>query len=68
MLDDAIKKLLSDNRCAMISDGNYDYIKSLCLKAKEAAEKGDEAEAESLFLRARDLLEEEASIGSSDLG
>ena len=67
MLDDAIKELLSDNRCAMVSDENFDYIKSLCSKAKYAAEKGDDTEAHRLFLRARDLLAEESEGGSADL-
>ncbi len=66
MLDETIKELLSDKRCAMISDENFDYIQSLCSKAKVAAEKGDDAEAHRLFLLARDLLEEESDRGSSD--
>lgn len=66
MLDEAIKELLSDKRCAMISNENFDYIQSLCSKAKIAAEKGDDAEAHRLFLRARDLLEEESEEGSTN--
>ena len=66
MLDKAIKELLSDKRCAMITDENYDYIQSLCSKAKVAAEKGDDAEAHRLLFRARDLLEEESERGPTN--
>jgi len=61
MIDDAIKTLLSDQRCAMISDDEFYYIKDICAKALAAAEAGDEDEAHRLIFLARDLLDEESS-------
>ena len=61
MIDDAIKTLLSDKRCAMISDDDFYYIKDVCSKALAASESGDEDEAHRLMVLARDLLDEESS-------
>lgn len=61
MIDDAIKTILSDKRCAMISDDDFCYIKDVCSKALAAAEAEDEDEAHRLIFLARDLLDEESS-------
>jgi hypothetical protein len=61
-----LDSLVKSPEAAMLLDQQYEELQKICTDSRSAAEKGDFDEAHRLFAFARNLLDEENNISSTE--
>ena len=56
----SLDNLVSNEKVAMLSDGNYKELQAACATARKHADQGNYEEARRLLAFARDFLDEES--------